>query len=133
MTTQLFLPEHEQYDHPTHRRVIVAGGRNFKPSPSDPARLTMLLRNIGATQVISGGARGADAFGEAIARTMNLEVRHFPAQWDRYGRAAGPIRNEKMAKIADALIVYPGGKGTESMIRIARNHHLPIYRRREES
>jgi len=52
----------------------------------------------------------------------------YPADWNRHGRAAGPIRNEKMAEVSDALIAFLDGKsrGTRSMIEIARRKGLQV-------
>ena len=51
-----------------------------------------------------------------------------PADWNRLGRAAGPIRNEEMAEVSDALIAFWDGKsrGTKSMIEIARRKGLQV-------
>ena len=80
--------------------------------------------------IVCGDARGADALGERYAWRHHLKVVHFPADWDRYGNAAGPIRNEEMAKFADALIAFPlygvANRGTLDMIRRARQHHLQV-------
>ena len=52
----------------------------------------------------------------------------YPADWERHGRAAGPIRNEEMAEVSDALIAFWDGKsrGTKSMIEIAMRKGLQV-------
>ncbi|MBQ9367197.1 MAG: hypothetical protein IJT83_05405, partial [Victivallales bacterium] len=49
-----------------------------------------------------------------------------PADWEKLGRKAGPIRNHEMAQCAEALIavLYPGSRGTENMIQQARDAGL---------
>ena len=108
-------------------RVIVAGGRNIVASTDLIGFVCASLRKIGATSVVSGGARGADYIGELSARVIDIPVDKHPADWDRIGRAAGMQRNEDMARCADALIALPRGSGTDDMIRRAQQHELPVY------
>ena len=46
--------------------------------------------------VIDGVARGADTLGNTAALELDLPCRRFPANWERYGKAAGPVRNQQM-------------------------------------
>lgn len=80
----------------------------------------------GIDEVLTGGASGADSFGESIARSLGIPSRRFLPDWKKYGRAAGPIRNAEMARNADAVILLPGGKGTASMRAEARRSGLRI-------
>lgn len=84
-----------------------------------------MLKGFEAERIVSGGCRGADAFGESIARELGLKVDTFPADWS-LGKSAGPARNEKMAAYADACILFPGGRGTADMKRRAQAHGLLI-------
>jgi len=92
-------------------KVIIAGGRNYQLTPKDYARLD----SLGITEVVSGGAKGADQCGEYYGRIRGIKVTVFPADWKQYGRSAGPIRNRQMAQYADALAAFHGGYGTQSM------------------
>ena len=56
--------------------------------------------------IISGDARGADALGVEWATHFQIPIQHFPAQWDKYGKSAGFIRNAEMGEEADALIAF---------------------------
>ena len=105
-------------------RVIVAGGRNFIPSENDERWLITMLKALEATHVISGCAKGADTFGETIAKKLKLPIMQYPADWNKFGKSAGYKRNIQMADNADALIVFEGGKGTAMMIDIARKKGL---------
>lgn len=107
-------------------KVIIAGGRDFKPDNKAYDWTLETLRNIGCTQIVSGGARGADSFGEYIAKQTKTSLIIFNADWNKHGRAAGPIRNRQMAEYADALIVFPGGRGTNNMIQNAKDKGLMI-------
>ncbi len=103
--------------------VVVAGGRDYRITEADEAWLdTLPIR-----EVVSGGASGADAGGEAWARKRGIPVKRFPADWNTHGRAAGPIRNRQMAEYADGVVLFPGGRGTDSMRREAERRGLQIF------
>ena len=76
----------------------------------------------GVTIIISGCARGADTLGIEWAEARGIEVGRFPADWDTHGRAAGPIRNQRMLDEGkpDLVVAFPGGRGTADMVRRAR-------------
>lgn len=107
-------------------KTIIAGSRNFQ----DYKKMEEVLANIPwkITQVISGNAIGADQMGEWWAQQNEIEVRVFPANWSKHGKAAGHIRNQEMAKVGDALVAFWDGKskGTENMINLARQKHLQL-------
>jgi hypothetical protein len=69
-------------------------------------------------EIVSGGARGVDQLGEQWAKQHHVPVRQFPAQWDRFGKSAGMIRNLEMAQYADGLVAIWDGhsRGTANMI-----------------
>lgn len=88
----------------------------MRPTQDQADRLIEVLMELKPTKVVTGGARGADALGKAIALHLGIEHEEFPADWTTYGRVAGPIRNRRMAEAADMLIAFPGGRGTANMI-----------------
>lgn len=106
-------------------KCIVAGGRHYTMTDDD----YRFLDNLGITEVVSGGCSGADKGGEYFANTRGLPIKRFPADWKVYGRAAGPIRNKAMAEYADAVVLFPGGRGTKSMKKEAIRCQLIIYER----
>ena len=109
-------------------KVIIAGGRDFK----DYDRLSKVCKKILLEQtdieIVSGTANGADKLGERFAAKNNYSVKKFPADWDKFGKSAGHIRNAEMAKYADALISFwdRKSKGTESMINLAKRNKLKV-------
>ena len=112
-------------------RVIIAGCRNFYNYVTLKERCEYYLQNKMKTHnviIVSGHAPGADSLGEKFAADHNLKCELHPADWERHGRAAGPIRNEEMAEVSDALIAFWDGKsrGTRSMIEIARRKGLQV-------
>lgn len=114
-------------------KAIIAGGRRYVATPRDFYWLSTLLVRYGITEVVSGGANGADAAGERWAAIVGVPVRRFVANWIDLGRHAGPARNQTMARyVSDngpgMVVLFPGGQGTESMRKIARSFKLPIIK-----
>lgn len=107
-------------------KVIIAGGRDHVLTNSDFERLDRELGHE-VSLVISGGAKGADEGGETWARSRGIPVQVLEARWEEFGKKAGPIRNEEMARIADAVVLFPGGRGTGSMARLAGRYDLKIF------
>ena len=112
-------------------RLIVAGSRDFNNYELLKQKCDTLLSQKRLTHsivIISGTARGADRLGERYAAERGYRVERFPADWERDGIAAGPIRNSQMAAHADALVAFWDGhsRGTKDMIERAEKHNLPI-------
>ena len=105
-------------------KLIIAGGRDYKLDRRDFDRLDDLQ---GVTEVVSGGARGVDSSGECWARNRLIPIKMFPADWDLHGKQAGFLRNTEMAEYADALAIFPGGKGSAHMLREAQRCKLRIF------
>ena len=93
----------------------------------DMEYLDRIHSNIQITEVISGGALGADRGGEEWARSKGIPVRVFRAEWGKYGFAAGPMRNREMAKYADAVVLFPVGRGTTNMKKMAEQYGLVVF------
>jgi len=111
-------------------RVIVAGGRDFNDYNLLKSKLDYALRNRideGIT-IVSGTARGADSLGERYAKEKGYPIDSKPADWNKYGKSAGYIRNKEMADNADALMAFWDGKsrGTRHMIDTALKQGLKV-------
>lgn len=121
---------------PEHATACIIAGSRSATDHLSPDGLQRFINTAIETAdftpdiVVSGTARGVDQAGERWATDNNIPVAQFPADWDEHGRAAGPIRNERMAQYADshtgrgvllAILDYPSN-GTESMIQHARNY-----------
>lgn len=110
-------------------RVIIAGGRDFDDYEMLSETMNLLLSNIVVPiTVVCGMAKGADLLGWRYALERGFQIDKFPAEWDKYGKRAGYIRNEQMAQNADALVAFWDGKsrGTKNMIELARKHGLAV-------
>lgn len=103
-------------------RVLVCGGRDYR----DRKTLRDVLDGFHAatpfSSVIHGDAPGADTLAGMWALQHDILVEVYPAEWRRYGRSAGPIRNEKMLREGrpDLVVAFPGGRGTADMVRRAQ-------------
>lgn len=81
------------------------------------------------TEVVSGCAIGADRLGEKWAINNSVPIKEMPADWNRYGNSAGPLRNKAMAEYADAAIVIWDGesRGSRNMIENMIRKKKPYY------
>ena len=94
-------------------RLLICGSRHW----TDAA---LILRELSALQgvevVIEGEAPGADTLAVAAARALGIPVLPFPAYWEREGRAAGPLRNQRLLDEAntDLASALPENLGQSS-------------------
>jgi hypothetical protein len=112
--------------------VIIAGGRDYKLDLKGLGWLNLFNNQFRVQGVVSGGATGADREGERWAYHQKIPVKIFPADWSQHGSAAGPIRNQQMADFLllyhrRAVLLFPGGRGTQSMRNIARKSGIDVY------
>lgn len=112
-------------------RIIVAGSRYFSNKEWLYSVLDDYIKSVdGNVEIVSGHCRGADMLGEQYAKDHGIPLVLFPADWGKYGKRAGYIRNNQMAKYASekngALIAFPIGeaRGTKMMIGIAHDYNL---------
>ena len=108
-------------------RLVVAGSRDFDDYTLLSAELDKLLAGKTNITIVSGTARGADRLGERYAAEHNLRIERFPAEWEKYHKGAGPIRNMKMVQSADVVIVFWDNEssGTKNIIECARKEDIP--------
>lgn len=104
-------------------RVLVCGDRHWADADKIRQRLERLPE--GNVTVVEGMAPGADTLGRIEAEKLGLRVESFPANWGRYGRAAGPIRNQEMLDSSPDLVLafhsdLSQSKGTKDMVKRAR-------------
>lgn len=109
-------------------KVIVAGSRDFSDYLLLCHKCDIFFSKKKPSHIISGNARGADILGKQYAEEHDIPCIVMPAEWDRYGKRAGYIRNQQMLDEADALIAFWDGRsrGTQHMIDIARDKGIPV-------
>ena len=113
------------------KRVVIAGCRDYKNYDEAKLYIDFCLSNIRKENniiIVSGCASGADAIGERYAEENGFKVEKYPADWKKYGKSAGPRRNNQMAEVSDYVICFwdEKSKGTKSMIDYAIQNNKPI-------
>ena len=106
------------------KKVVIGGCRDYNDYVFFKSRLDAILKNEkNEIIIISGHCSGVDIMGEKYAAENGFNVEIFIPEWEKYGRAAGPIRNKKMVECADLVIAFWDGrsKGTSSLIKYAQN------------
>ena len=119
-------------------RVLVFGGRDYAEvrrwgserslraeqeaiADRQKARLRQILdaavERLGLTEIVEGGATGADRQARYWAKERGIPWVTEIAKWDEHGNAAGPIRNAEMLEKHKPSIAigFPGGNGTADM------------------
>lgn len=119
-------------------KIIVAGPRDFKNKNTVYSGISLVLQRLKDTygklnnlEIVQGGANGVDALALQYAQENHIPYKTFNADWNKYNRAAGPIRNEQMAKYGEVLIAFKNQehptRGTENMIQTASKYNLKIF------
>lgn len=117
-------------------KLIVAGSRSitdtnavFEILDREIATRLQLSTTNHSVRILHGGARGVDRIAGQYAATRNYPVTEFPADWEKYGRSAGPIRNREMVNQADALLaIWDGASpGTRNMIKTMNLLEKPVW------
>jgi hypothetical protein len=108
--------------------VLVCGSREWNDVKTMEARLSLLPRD---TEIIHGGCCGADVLASVLAIRFGFKTREFPADWGKYGRSAGPVRNRQMLDERPSLVLafhrnLSKSKGTADTVREARRRGIPV-------
>ena len=121
-------------------KVLVCGGREY----TNKEKVFSVLTALGGVPmgdvdnpswlprpdlvIMHGGARGADTLADGWAVTNWVPVEEYRADWDKYGKGAGFIRNKQMLEQGkpDLVIAFPGGRGTNNMIELAREANIAV-------
>lgn len=117
------------------QRVLVCGGRDYSDRKRVYEILDVAHRANPIILLIAGGANGADALAVDWARGESVPHKVFNADWEKHGRAAGPIRNQQMLDEGrpHMVIAFPGGKGTANMVKLAGVASVAVVRVRPRS
>jgi hypothetical protein len=103
-------------------KVLVCGGRFYLDYKKVKQVLDAAHKAEPIKMLIHGGARGADTMAGVWAEETGVQIWVFEAEWGKYGKRAGYLRNKKMLDTSkpDLVIAFPGGRGTEMMVDIAQ-------------
>ena len=113
------------------KRVVIGGCRDYNNYNIFKIHVDHLLQNIRnefSIVIVSGGASGVDAMAERYAKENSLPFELFEADWKRYGKSAGPKRNEQMVQVADYVIAFWDfhSRGTKSLIEFTNQCNKPL-------
>jgi len=107
-------------------KLAIVGSRTF----TDFEFVKKILQYHPCTQIVSGGAKGADMLAKRYAAENGIPIKEFLPNWDKDGRAAGYLRNKQIVNACDELIAFWDGesKGTAHSIRLAEEAGKPVYK-----
>ena len=114
-------------------RILVCGGRDFSNATLMKETLKEYFKEP-SDVLIHGCAKGADQLSESIVYEISPDlstipsIQRYPADWKKYGKVAGAIRNKQMLDEGkpDCIIAFSGGAGTANMIEQARIAGVPV-------
>lgn len=117
-------------------KILICGSRDW--DDYHPIYLTLVGAKALAEsleeplELVHGAARGADSRAAELAKSLDIPCHAVPANWSRDGRAAGPLRNQRMLDEHKIDVIYafrlPGkSNGTDDMVRRGREAGIPTY------
>lgn len=107
-------------------KLAIIGSRSFTNFEHLNEMLTPYTHEI--SEIISGGAPGADKLAEQWADLHNIPVTVFKADWEKFGRSAGPKRNHDIIMNCDECIAFWDGEstGTKHSIGLCKKYNKPV-------
>ena len=109
--------------------LAVVGSRDFSNYLLLKEEIEKLPEFSLITEIISGGAKGADTLGALYARDSQLQLTEYIPMWSKYGKSAGFKRNTLIIQNADIVIAFWDGtsKGTLSSIELAKKYNKKLH------
>lgn len=110
-------------------KVLVCGGRTYADYDKVKAVLDRTHKKYPITLIIQGGAKGADFLAKRWASENLIPMKEYKADWDKYGKAAGHLRNRQMLELGnpDLVVAFLGGPGTTNMIEQSEKALVPVW------
>ena len=107
-------------------KLAIVGSRDF----NNYEFLKKIVDFHPCTQIISGGARGADTLARQYAIEHGIPFKEFFPDWDTHGKSAGFLRNEQIVQACDELVAFWDGKsrGAKHSITLAEDAGKPVYK-----
>jgi hypothetical protein len=121
-------------------RVLITGSRTWTDHDAIHTVLDAIAKEAfaaGDTEVVvvHGCASGADTLADLWVRRnaaqWPVRAERYPAQWKRYGKRAGMVRNARMVRLgADVCLAFikDGSRGATSCADLAEDHSIRTER-----
>lgn len=108
--------------------VLVCGGRDYSHRSRVDDVLDFPSLGVHPTLIIVGSEAGADGLACDWASRNDIPCTVYWADWEAHGKAAGPLRNQRMLDEGkpDFVVAFPGGRGTADMVRRAKAAGVPV-------
>lgn len=123
-----------------YMKLIIAGSRDISLTNLSMYHFVNYFFDYrNPSEVVSGGAKGVDTYGEEFAANRGIPIKRFEADWYSHGKAAGPMRNKQMAKYADRLLLVWDGESRgsanmkEEMLKLGKPVHEVVLRTHNDS
>lgn len=112
-------------------RITIGGCRDYNNYSVFEKFVSECISEIESENIIilSGHCSGVDAMAERYAMEKGYKLEIYPADWKKYGRAAGPKRNKEMVQDSNVVIAFWDGKskGTKSLVEFAKKNDMLLY------
>lgn len=110
-------------------KVAIIGSRDFMDYAVVKDAVLSQLEVSALKEIVSGGASGVDSLAEVLAAELGVKMMVFPADWARYGRSAGPIRNRQIVDRADFVLAFmkPTSRGTANALAYCVKKGKPYH------
>lgn len=123
------LTDLQNYRLDIYIRLLICGSRNFNNYELLREKINLIISKIILKKnivIVSGGANGADSLGEKYAKENGFELKIYPADWEKNGKAAGHIRNKQMANFVTHCIAFWDGEspGTKNMLELCQQYKI---------
>src|SRR3990167_8364678 len=108
--------------------LAIVGYRNYNNYPEFKSYIAKFIEKYGKIdKIISGGAKGTDSMAEIYANEHKIPFVCYPADWSKYGKRAGPIRNQLIVNDCTHMVAFlhPDSIGTQDSINKAKTKNVP--------
>lgn len=114
------------------RTILICGGRDYSDWDAFSLAMRAVVKSFDGEEirVVHGGATGADTMASRWSDEHGYECVVYEADWLNEGRAAGPLRNQRMldSEHVSMVVAFPGGRGTADMVRRAEAKGIHVWR-----
>ena len=108
-------------------KLIIAGSRDIHVTPQFIHHCIEIFK-LEPSIIVSGGCRGVDINGETYAHWIGVPIMRFEADWNKFGKQAGHLRNKQMSEYSDQLLViHHNSAGSLDMIGQMAKINKPVW------